>query len=149
MSVSFEFMIIVNKLSGKDKTFHAMFFTTQLSATPGGPLPSKVNNEVEVGALFSAVRSRRLLSCVVPGERGQNSAAIHALIATPANQPILEITMDFIRTINRPEVKTEATPGPGLIPVFKSRRENSRCEQTVAKLGLSRVELSRFRATEG
>jgi len=151
MSVVLDFSVFIHKVEKTGKQFHSLFYTGQMSATPGGPLPSPVDNEVEVGALFTAIRTRHLLSCVVNGEKGNNSAAIHSLLATPNNQPILEITIEFLRRLNRKEVKVEAVPGasPGLPPAFKVREQNLKCEQSIATLKLAQVSLVHFRATEG
>jgi hypothetical protein len=151
MAVILEFSVFIHQLEKTDKKFHSLFYTNQMSASPSATLPSGVDNEVEVGGLFTAIRARHTVSCVIPGEKGLNSAAIHSLLATPKSQPILDITIEFMRRLNRKEIKVEAVPStsPLLPPVFKTREENLRCEQSIATLKLSQVQLVGFRATDG
>jgi hypothetical protein len=150
MSVILDYYVFIHRLEKTDKRFHAAFTTTQITASPTGGLPTGVDNEVEAGVLFTAIRSRHLLSCVIPGAGGRNSAAIHTLLATPNHQPMLEINISFLRHIHHKEAKLDTVfdPKSGLPPVFKTREENLLCEQTIATLTLSKVELNRFRATD-
>jgi hypothetical protein len=150
MSASLEYSIYMTKSNGNDRRFLAAFNTTRISSSPSAVLPSPVDNEVEVGSLFTAIRTRRLLSCVIPGASGANSYAIHSLFATPLHQPILYLGLTLNRRIRRKEVKVDAVvdPNSAIPTAFKPRDVNLVCEQVIVSLGLTQVELVQVRATD-
>src|SRR5262249_32692752 len=137
MSVKLDYYVSIKKLAKGTSAFLAGFFTTQISwsSTPGEPL----DNEVEVGSVFAAIRANKRFGVVIDGY----PHAIHQLLAMPLHQAVLEVSITLHRTVEHRDLGTTFWDSENY-----GRFQRKQCSQSVANLALDKVELLSLRATK-
>jgi hypothetical protein len=143
MAVTLSYYVWVDSWDEVEYKFLFGFQTRQISHQSTAAREKAVQNEVEVGGLFTAIKSHKVFSIVV---LGGNSHAVHTFLGMKKNQPILQIKIAFLRQLERQEAVMDPPPNFYSPPVF--RYEKARCSQDIAAMTMKRVELRDFRATE-
>lgn len=145
MATSLSYYVSVDSYSLDDLEYQFLFgfSTRRISHQKTAAREKAVQNEVEVGGLFTAIKSHKLFSIVVPGDRPH---VVHTFLKTEKNQETLKVEIAFVRQHERLEVVSVPSDTWYAPPTF--RYEKARCSQDIARLTMERVELRDFRATE-